>query len=319
MNEIKLIFKRIGRCIKRALPKALNTSFWLIKIIVPIALAVRLLQYYGVLDKISEYLKPIFGAIGLPGETAIVFITSLFSPLYAPIALISSLDLNIREASILAIMCLISHNLPVESAVQSHTGSSFWNMTFIRVMMSFIVALALNAVLPLDNWGKLSGASTAAVCESVQEVIWLWLSSSFHLIITIALIVTLLMILHYVMEEFHLMERLSDFLSPLMKVFGLPKETAFLWLVGNVVGLAYGGAIMRDQVDQGKLSPEQGNLLNHHLAVSHSLLEDTIIFAVMGIPALLIIGVRLVFAMLVVWSKRGYDYLYTRKLKHLYE
>ena len=74
-----------------------------------------------------------------------------------------------------------------------------------------------------------------------------------------------------------------------MRLFGLPQDAAFLWLVGNVVGLAYGGAIMVEQMEQRKLSYGDGNLLNHHLAVCHSLLEDTIIFAAIGVPVLWVV------------------------------
>lgn len=319
MKKIDELVYRIWKCVKKAIPKAAHTSLWLIKIIVPIALIVRLMQYYGILDKISEFLKPLFSVIGLPGETSIVFITSMFSPLYAPIALITSMSLSVREASILALMCLITHNLPVESAVQAKTGSAFWNMSFLRVLMSFIVALSLNAILPSEGWSRIGTAESASACANIKEVISLWFGSSMKLVITLIVIVTALMILHYVLEEFKLMHKISNLLSPLMKILGLPKETAFLWLVGNVVGLAYGSAIMREQIEQKNITTSQGNLLNHHLAVSHSLLEDTIIFAMIGVPALLLITVRLGFAMIVVWGKRGFDYFYSRKLKQIYE
>jgi hypothetical protein len=92
-----------------------------------------------------------------------------------------------------------------------------------------------------------------------------------------------------------------------------------LWLVGNVVGLAYGGAIMVEQMEQRKLSYGDGNLLNHHLAVCHSLLEDTIIFAAIGVPVLWVVPTRLFFAIVVVWILRGYSYMYARKVKHIYE
>ena len=105
----------------------------------------------------------------------------------------------------------------------------------------------------------------------------------------------------------------------MMRLFGLPQDAAFLWLVGNVVGLAYGGAIMVEQMEQRKLSYGDGNLLNHHLAVCHSLLEDTIIFAAIGVPVLWVVPTRLFFAIVVVWILRGYSYMYARKVKHIYE
>jgi hypothetical protein len=72
---------------------------------------------------------------------------------------------------------------------------------------------------------------------------------------------------------------------------------------------------MVEQVEQKKLSYKNGNLLNYHLAVSHSLLEDTIIFVAIGIPALWIIATRLFFAAAVVWLRRGYNYIYVLQKK----
>ncbi|EJW92955.1 nucleoside recognition domain-containing protein, partial [gut metagenome] len=147
------------------------------------------------MGEISDLLEPTFSLIGLPGETAIVFMTSIFSPLYAPIALITSMSLGIREATILALMCLTSHNLIVESSVQAKTGSSFWGMSILRIIMSFIIAFTLNRLMPLDGWGKVEITQSAEICGSWFEVIELWFSSSMQVITSILFIVTALMIL----------------------------------------------------------------------------------------------------------------------------
>ena len=57
-------------------------------------------------------------------------------------------------------------------------------------------------------------------------------------------------------------------------------------------------------MEQRKLSYGDGNLLNHHLAVCHSLLEDTIIFAAIGVPVLWVVPTRLFFAIAVEWILR---------------
>lgn len=275
---------------------------------------VRLCQHYGLLDKLSVLLEPLFSHIGLPGETAIVFITSLFCPLYAPIALIATLSIGAREATILALMCLVSHNLVVESTVQSRTGSSFWGMTALRVSLSFLIAYCLNQVMPLTGWEQMGATEGTERYESLSELFSLWLIGSARIVLTIWMVITSLMILHYILEEFKLMKRISRLLAPLMKVFGLPENAAFLWLVGNVVGLTYGGAIMVEQMRNKQLSYSEGNLLNYHLAVSHSMLEDTLIFVAIGIPLLWILATRLVFALAVVWVRRGFSYLYLKRL-----
>lgn len=315
MAGTERVLWRIWDCVVRAMPKAMNTCLWLLKIVLPISLAVRLLQYYGILERISGLLSPLFKLIGLPGETAIVFLTSVFSPLYAPIALITSMSLTTREATILALMCLTSHNLMVESSVQAKTGSSFWSMTCLRLVMSFVIAFTLNLLMPTEGWGPLGQTQSAAACDSLFEALVLWFTSAIQVVVTILVVVTLLMILHYILDEFRLMDGLSDLFAPLMRLFGLSKNAAFLWLVGNVVGLAYGGAIMVEQIRQGKVSYSEGNRLNCHLAVCHSLLEDTTLFVSIGIPFLWLVPTRLAFAILVVWAYRGYMRIYTRKIR----
>lgn len=316
MNKV---VDRIWRCVKKALPKAGKMCLWLFKIILPISLLVRLLQYSGFLAVIADFFSPVFSFVGLPGETAIVFITSVFTPLYAPIALITSMSLGLREATILALMCLLAHNLLVESSIQAKTGSSFWKVSSLRIFMAFVIAFTLNLIMPDNGWGMIETTQSAETCDSWGQVFVLWFTSSMKVVLTIIIIVTALMILHYLLVEFNLLNRFSAFLSPLMKVFGLPKDTAFCWLVGNLVGLAYGGGIMVEQIEEKKLSRESGSLLNTHLAISHSLLEDTLIFVAIGIPFLWIFLTRILFAILVVWLRRGYEYFITSRLKHSYE
>ena len=119
------------------------------------------------------------------------------------------------------------------------------------------------------------------------------------------LIVTALMMLQRVLEEFGWMHRIAHILSPLMRLFGLPSGCSLLWLTGNVVGMAYGAAIMIDEVEQGRLTRHEANLVNHHLGVSHSLLEDTMLFVAMGISFWWIFLTRLALAMIAVWTMRG--------------
>jgi hypothetical protein len=300
---MKSFSQRLFGCIQLALPKSAKMCLWLLEIILPLSLLVRLLQYYGMVGYLADFLHPLFNLVGLPGETAIVFVTSVFLPLYAAIAVMTSLVMSLREATILTLMCLLAHNLPVECAVTKKTGSSFVGMFILRVVMAFVVAFFLHIVLPQSDV-PFRQAIVAVHDVSIISLLTAWLHSSLSLILTIALIVTGLMVLQRVLLEFHLIEVISRSLRPLMKLFGLPDNSSFLWFVGNLAGLTYGGAIMADMMEEGKLSTVDSNLVNHHLAISHSLLEDTLLFVTLGIPMGIIVGTRILFAMAVVWGKR---------------
>jgi hypothetical protein len=87
-------------------------------------------------------------------------------------------------------------------------------------------------------------------------------------------------------------------------MFGLPTQASFMWLIANVIGLAWGSAILIEQSEQGKITKQEANLLNHHIAISHSLLEDTLLFVAIGVAASWIIFPRLILAFIAVWTYR---------------
>jgi len=303
--------KRMLQAVNSGLPKARKTIFWLLKLIIPISLTVRLLQYSGALEYVSVVLNPVFHAVGLPGSSSIAFVCSIFLPLYAPIAIIGTMSLTIRQMTILAIMCLISHNTLVETAVQKRTGSSYFFIFSLRIGMSFLAAFIWNLVLPQDMGLATQAVFSAVTEQSLGQVLTAWAEGTILLCLKIAIIVTGLMILQRLMDEFRIMDALSDFFAPVMRWMGLSKECSFLWFVANIIGLTYGSAILIEQVEEGKLSYPDARMLNNHLAISHSLLEDTLVFVAIGVPILWITIPRVILAIAAVWVIKGANRLFS--------
>lgn len=294
-------FKRL---IAPSLKKSAQTSIWLLKLILPISLAFRLLDYSGVLVYVADYLNPVFTHLGLPGSTAIIFITSIFLPLYAPLAIITSMTITLRELTILALMCQVAHNLPVESTIQAKTGTSFWAMFSVRIFMSILIGFVLNLILPQEMGMPSFLQTSIESMNSLSDVFIAWGITSLRISLLIIVIITLLMVSYRLLEEYNLINRLSKSIEPVLKFFGLPTSTAFLWLIGNIVGLAYGGALMIDQMNEGKVTKAEGSLLNYHLAISHSLIEDNLLFVALGVSIWWILATRLIVAWIVVWLRR---------------
>lgn len=301
MNTIS---KRLYTSSKAALPKAGKTIWWLLKIILPISILVSFLQYWGVITQIAGILSPAFSLIGLPGESAVVFITSIFLPLYGPIAIISTLPMDMREITILALMCLISHNLLVETAIQKKTGSSALIMFFLRLSASIIGAFILNLLLP-EHVGSGHVIQKSLEFTTIPDMLRDWAINAGFLSLKIALIITGLMILQNILKEFNILAVISKIFAPMMRMMGLSNDSSFLWFVAQTLGLTYGSAVMIDEVENKEITPQSANLLNYHIAINHSLLEDTLLFVAIGVPAGWIIGSRFILAILVVWTVRG--------------
>ncbi len=301
MNSNRFLL-RLKSCIIAAFPKGMKTSWWLIKITIPVSFGVFLMDFYGLLDMMAQYTGPVFNTIGLPGTSAIVLITSIFTNIYSVVAVLTTLNLPMREGVIIGTMCLVSHNFIIETTVLQKTGSSVWRMLFLRLIGSFIIGWFLNLIIP----GSFSNILLSANTQKGEFVPLLinWCRSISLTTAKIIILVVLLLVLQQVMEEFNLIRWIEKALSPLLKLMGLPTATAISWTVANTIGLAYGAAIMINQVEEGKLRKQDADLLNHHVALSHSQLEDPLLFLAVGYAIHWMIWPRILIAILAVWIRR---------------
>lgn len=296
-------FIRVMRILRKALLPATKTTLWLLRIMLPISFIVTLLQYLGVIAWIATYLDPVFRHMGLPGASAIAFVTGASVTTYACLAVMLSMQLTMRQATILAIMVLLCHALPMESAVVKRVGSNPWRMAILRIIAAFIAAFYLNIVLPDMPQAFMTNAA-ATVEVTPVELLNQWLISSLKLSLMIFGIIYSLMVIQRVFERLGIMRLLTHPLRPLMLMLGLPENASYLWLVGNVLGISYGSAAMIDLEEQGQITKEEANEVNYHLIMNHSMLEDTLVFATAGISAWWILSTRMLFALCLVWGRK---------------
>lgn len=304
LTRIHSLLHTLRQCALTALPVSWSTTVWLLEIMLPVSLVVAWLQYLGAIDWAASWLEPLFRLMGLPGQAAVVFLTGALVGTYGGLWVLLSFALTLREATILALMICLCHALPMESAVVRRTGSSFWGMTALRVAMALAAAFWLNLVLP--EMAQPFGAPT--VHEAVTSgwaLMGSWVVSSARMSAFVFAIIYALMVLQRLLEAYRLIAVLSRWLAPLMRLFGLPRSASYMWLVGNVLGISYGCAVIMDLEKRGVMTRREANDVNYHLVMNHSLLEDTCVFAAAGIPALWIVATRVLFAMVVVWGRRA--------------
>ena len=247
--------------IKDSLRPAVKTTSWLLKIMIPISLSVCLLQYYGVIAWCAQWLNPLFCHIGLPGASSIAFLTGATVTTYAALAVMMTMELTLRQATIIAIMVLICHALPLECTVVKKVGSRPIRMGLLRIAGALLAAMYLNLVLP-EMSEPFSALSLSDSDTSIWQVLQGWLMSSLKLSAMIFAIIYALMFVQRLMERYGLMQKLVRPLSPIMVLFGLPPSAAYLWLVGNVLGISYGSAVMIQLEEEGKISLEEADEVN---------------------------------------------------------
>ena len=296
-------YERVIGAARDVLPTTIKTCVWLVKITVLISFGILILRYFNILPWFSGLISPVFNIFGLPGEAALAYVTGYFVNVYSAIAVISTLDLDIRAITILSVMVLCSHNIIIETAVQKKTGSSAIRMVVIRTLSAFVLAFVLNKIMPGEVVSNV--LNSAIEKASLKEMLTDWLYSTIRIVITMTVLIFTLSILQKILSEFGVIRWISKFLRPLLAIFGLPAKTSFLWIVANTLGLAYGAAVMIEEYEGGKVNKSDIDLLNHHIAISHSNLEDVILLTSVGGMFWWLLLSRWVMSLLLVWELKA--------------
>jgi len=307
-------FSSLARHAAAGATTGLRSARWLLSIIVPVSFAVFVLEQVGMLPAISQALSPAFDAVGLSGVGALAFVVGILSNLYSVVAIIGTAALPAGEVAVLAVMGLIAHSFPVELAILRRTGSSAVRMFALRLVAAVIAGRTVHLLLPATTPATAAGADAAQATEAIEAAgsaaafgaaLGEWALSTLQLALIVVAILVGLMTGVRLLREYGIIDLLAKWLSPLMRVLGLPRGTSFLWLVCNTLGLTYGSAVLLEEERTGRLDRADGDLLNHHVAISHSMLEDTLIFVAIGVPLLWVTIPRFVLAAAAVWLRRA--------------
>ena len=303
--------ERFKRVVKQAIPRAFKTIWWIFKITAIVSFAMLLLKYTGILTWIAAAVSPVFQIFGLPGDASLAYVSGYFTNVYSCIAVVSTIDLTARQITILGTMTLAAHAMVVECAVQKKTGTSIIYTVILRTLGSLALGIIMNQVLP----GKpVFDATSVNLSDipffNIKEEFWpmfvVWFKGLVKLAAWMTVLITLLNIIQRAFYEYGIMNWISRLFSPLLTLFGLPKETSVLWIVANVVGLSYGSAAIMDEMEHGKISDRSILELNTHIGISHSNLEDLMLFAAVGGMWYWMLLFRWAMVTLLVWSLRLY-------------
>jgi len=272
---------------------------------IPLSLALTLLQRSGIGSPLAAALAPLGSFFGLSLPAALIFCLSAFIGTPSALVVMGLAALDLREATILSVMVLFSHDLVREAGLMKNAGSPGAKLPFLRLLTSIVSAAALNVVLP----GSLASLRFGARLDIARLAFWPAMGAwGFSLAkVAIAISITLLIVrtAQRILEGFRVLELLSAVLGPFMKLFGLPIPWSAFWVSANVSGYDFCAAQLMGAISDGKLKAQEGDLFNHHAAFCHALLEDTVLFAVAGVSLFWIIIPRLAAAFVYVWIERA--------------
>ena len=304
MNIVYAHLQKHGIVIRSLVVEALSTSWELLKITIPVVIITKIFEELGMITFLSAFMEPVMGLIGLPGALGIVWATALLTNLYGAMvvfaALVPNLDLNVAQVTVICSVMLIAHSFPLELTITQKAGAPFTPIALLRLTAAFIYGFLLHVLCSIFHiWQE----SATILFKSEEQVatIWFWVASqmkNFALIIMVIFFITVIMKILRVTGILSLFERL---LEPVLPFFGMSRKAAPVTVVGMVMGISYGGALIIRETNSGTMGKREVFFSLALMGLSHALVEDTLLMVALGGHwGGLLVG-RLVFSLIVIY------------------
>ena len=280
------------------------TSWELIRITIPVTIATKILEDFGFINSLSIVLEPVMALIGLPGPLGLVWATAMLTNMYGGIAvfaaLVPGLDLSSAQITVLCSAMLIAHSLPIELSVSKRTGAPLLPIAFIRLMGAMVYAYILNCICltfviwqePAEFFFKASARSGTLLQWGLDQL------QNLGMIVFIIFCIVVCMRMLRVLGILELFERI---LAPVLPIFGMGRQAAPLTVVGMIMGLGYGGALIIRETCTGKLDRKEVFNSMALMGLCHGLVEDTLVMAAIGGKFGGILWGRIIFSLIVIF------------------
>jgi len=134
--------------------------------------------------------------------------------------------------------------------------------------------------------------------EIMKEAVF----GSMKSIYSMAIIVVPLMIVLQVAKDYQVLNKAADLLRSASRLLGISKTAIFPLLVGVFFGISYGAGVIIDSSREGSITKKDGILLIVFFAACHGIIEDTLIFAMIGANATVLVLIRVAAAILLTYT-----------------
>lgn len=131
-----------------------------------------------------------------------------------------------------------------------------------------------------------------------MEALYPALLGAAQLALKLLLIIVPLVTLFEVLRYLPVFRRAGRAVDPLMRGMGLSREAAVPLFTGIFLGIAYGAGIIIRVAQEKRLPRRELFLMGLFLATCHAVVEDTLVFVVIGGNGWIMLGVRVVLAVL---------------------
>lgn len=267
-----------------SLRSALASAWLILRLVVPLYILSDLLLYFHLLQSVSFLFTPVTALLDLPPEAAGAIAGGVLINAYAAIALAAPLGLSAAQWTVLGIFIGVCHALIIESAIMARLGVAYGYSILLRLVGAFAAAIPVVLLLPEQvRTGVIPDQPPAgATAEGIGQVLLGSAATALVLSLKIILIITAIIVIMDLVRASRAVQ------SHLERV-----STSFSIIVGQLLGITYGAAILIREARQGNLSQRDIFFISTFLMICHSVIEDVLLFVLFGASFWIIVTARL--------------------------
>ena len=294
---------KILKILKDTFKTGTSINIFLLKIMIPTLIVIKGLSYVGVIDWVAKIIEPLMQLLGLPGESAIIWVTTFFVNIYAGLTIFSNMaslqNITTGQATVLAALMLIAHSFFVEMAVVKAAGVRLRIAVPIRIASAILFAYMIFVVSDMTETLQhtaIINLPSLPVSGSITQ----WMIGNIESLLFICIFVYAMVAFVEFLKVSKITIVIEYILSPILRLIGISKSAAPLTTIGVVLGLTYGGGLLVADAKSGTIKEKDVFLSIILLTLVHSLIEDTILLLLIGANFSIIMFGRLAFSLIVV-------------------
>ena len=278
--------------------------FWILfKVILPVVIVIRVLELIGAIPFLAKFLEPLTSFIGIDGSLGLVWMAAILVNIYAGLAAFASLqaifDYSVAETTILGLIILIAHSLPIEVAIAKKSRISWiFNLSF-RFINAIVAGKILNLIFTKYELFNEPNQSVLQVPnEFVSNFEWATLQIQNFFII--------FLIIFFIISTINILKVLGvwSLIINIMKIplsyLGMSEKVANIILIGLTLGISFGGGFLIEESKKNNISKKDILLSLSFLSLCHSIIEDTILILLLGSHISGILFFRFIYTVIII-------------------
>jgi len=257
----------------------------LLKVILPIVIIIRFLEVMGLIPIFARILEPLTSFVGIDGSLGIVWMAAMLVNIYAGMAAFATLqsmfDYSVAETTIVGLMLLIAHSLPIEVAIAKKSGVSASFTLIFRFLNALIAGKLLFLIFQYFNLYQELNISVLAIPDTnISHIDWS-ISQIKNFLMIFAIIFSIITLIN-VLKSLGIWQIILKVLKIPLSYLGMSDKVANIILIGLTLGISFGGGFLIEESKKKEITKKDIFLSLAFLGLCHSIIEDTILILLLG-------------------------------------